>query len=123
MRKVLRKGETYIDIQYSSGGFSNNLYCSTSINLLENEKRFELDFTKIANSRIKTDSNDDLEYLIENIEELTQIRFLDKQIGERLIKNGIKQNESLMIDFLSDKIISKEMRINFENIELFRLER
>ncbi len=123
MRKTLRKGETYIDIQYSSGGFSNNLYCSTSIELLENRKTLELNFTKIANARIKTNSNDDLDYLIENVENITQINFSDRQITERLIKNGVEQNENLNIEFISKERVLGEMKIIIENIETFRLEK
>ncbi|MBU3011823.1 hypothetical protein KO506_10440 [Polaribacter vadi] len=123
MRKTLRKGETYIDIQYSSGGFSNNLYCSTSIELSDNRKTLELNFTKIANARIKTNSNDDLDYLIENVKNITQINFSDKQITERLIKNGVKQNENLNIEFISKEKTLGEMKIIIENIETFRLEK
>lgn len=122
MKKILRKGETYIDVQYSFGDSSNNLYCSTSINFIDHKKVLELDFTKIANSRIETNSNDDLSFLVENIEELKQIQFFDKQIVERLIKNGIKQNEKLIVDFITRKKVTKQMRINFESAETFRLE-
>ena len=123
MRKILRKGETYIDIQYSTGGFSNNLYCSTSIDLLENRKTLELNFTKIANARIKTNSNDDLDYLIENVESIIRISFSDRQITERLIKNGVEQNEILNVEFISKERALGEMKIIIENIETFRLEK
>ncbi|MEG9327041.1 hypothetical protein V6B16_03765 [Salinimicrobium catena] len=121
MKKILRKGETYIGIQYDSGDFSNNLYCSTSLYSNDVEKIIELDFSKINNARIRTDSNDDLESLMENSDKISQIDFSDKQITGKLIRNGIKQNEILLVEFVSKEKRTDRMQIVFSDLETFKL--
>ena len=123
MKKILRKGETYIGIQYRSGGFSNNLYCSTSLDINENRKTLELDFSKISKAQIKTSSNDDLDDLMENSSEISQIDFSDKQITEILMRSGIKQNEIILVEFISKVKITEKMEIIFLNSRGFKLER
>ena len=75
MKISLRKGTTIIEVESKTGWFSNNLYCTTSLELEQDKKTLILDFSSGSNSRIKTDSNDDLEYLNENIDTIIELNF------------------------------------------------
>ncbi|WP_298363632.1 hypothetical protein [uncultured Lutibacter sp.] len=122
MNITLRKGTTYISILYKDGDFSNNLYCSNIKYLNEKENILELDFLKITNARIKTDSNDDLERLEKKVENLENISFSDKLITEKLLKR-LNQNEDILVRFISKNIFETKMKIIFESNQDFKLEK
>ena len=123
MKTSLRKGTTIIEVESKTGWFSNNLYCTTSLELDQNKKTLILDFSSVSKSRIKTDSNDDLEYLNENSDTIKRIRFSDKLITEKLIKRKLNQNELITVKFISEITLEIQMSIKFTSIETFSIEK
>jgi len=122
MNISLRKGTTNISVSYKGGGFSNNLYCSNTKFSNDKMKILELDFHSIVKAQIKTNSNDDLNDLKRDLNDLELISFSDKLITEKLIKR-LKQNEKILMRFIADEVFEIEMRIKFISNEEFNLER
>lgn len=121
MIRALRKGQTYISVMYKNDYFSNNLYCSTSLEIEDNRTTIILDFKKIKRSKIKTDSNDDLDYLMEYIENLSSIEFNDEQITKKLIYNGVKQNSNILVKLISETSKEVQMNMVYMDSENFKL--
>ncbi len=121
MIRALRKGQTYISVMYKNDYFSNNLYCSTSLEIEDNRTTIILDFKKIKRSKIKTDSNDDLDYLMEYIENLSSIEFNDEQITKKLIYSGVKQNSNILVKLISETSKEVQMNMVYMDSENFKL--
>ena len=120
MNISLRKGTSYLSLNYQDGDFSNNLYCSDSRYIDDKEKILLLDFYQITHSRTKTNSNDDLDDLRRKVDLLESIHFSDSVITEKLLRK-IKQNEEILVRFISDSVFETKMKIVFKNKEEFSL--
>jgi hypothetical protein len=120
MNISLRKGSSLFSIDYVDGDFSNNLYCSNSRYIDDNEKVIQLDFHIIINSRSMTNSKDDLDDLKMKVDLISTIYFTDSQITNILFKK-LKQKELVLVRFIADIVFEKKMRIIFISKDQFHL--
>ena len=102
MNTSIKKGITHIRISYKNGDFSNNLYCSEIVLISGETNSLEMNFKDILKSRIKTNSNYDLNDLKSNFNSLERISFNDATISKKLIKK-LKQNEEINVRLIIEK--------------------
>jgi hypothetical protein len=114
MNTILKKGVTHLSITYSNSDYSNNLYCSDFILKASAISILEMNFTKIVNSKFNTNSNDDLNDLIKNIELLESIHINDSRISKSLIRR-LKHGENVMLRLIIDKSYDLASTIKFKN--------
>lgn len=116
----LKKGVTYINVNYIDGDFSSNLYCSNVKYIDGSVKTIELDFHKILRSKTGANSKDDLNDFTTRIDFVDSICFTDKTIKKYLL-NRLKQTEHVLVRILSYKMIDIAMTIKFKNDDEFTL--
>lgn len=116
----LKKGVSYINVNYIDGDFSGNLYCSDIKYIDGQVKTIELDFHKILNSTTGVNSKDDLNDLTTRIDFVDSICFSDDTIKKKLW-GRLKQKEKLLVRIISERTIEIEMKIEFKNDDEFTL--
>ena len=120
MRFSIKKGTTNISISYINGDYSNTLYCSDVVFIKGETNTLSMNFQNIIKSRIKTNSNDDLDDLIKNINGLERIQIFDSTVTKSLLKK-LKQNEEITLCLIIDKAYNLHSKIVFKSVDEFEL--
>jgi hypothetical protein len=120
MKTSIKKGITQISISYKNGDFSNNLYCEEIVLISGETNSLEMNFKHILKSRIKTNSNDDLNDLISNLDSIEEIYISDSTTSKRLIKK-LKQNEEINVKLIVEKTYNLIFHIVFKRDDEFIL--
>jgi hypothetical protein len=122
MKLSLKKGVSYIHVDYSDNDFSNNLYCSDIFYIDGKTKTIGFSFEKILKSRTGTNSKDDLKDFTDNVEKIETINFSDNTLRKSLIRK-FKQNENVLVKVTSDRLLELEMIMVFKNGDDFEFKK
>ncbi|MDA3943802.1 MAG: hypothetical protein PF694_09735 [Bacteroidetes bacterium] len=122
MKLSLKKGESYIHVNYSDNDFSNNLYCSDIFYVDGEIKTVGFSFEKILKSRANTNSKNDLKDFTNKVDKIETINFSDNILRKSLVRK-FKQNEKVLVKVISNRLLEIEMTIMFKNDNEFELKK
>lgn len=120
MNTSIKKGITHINISYTDGDFSHNLYCTEMVLINGVPNSLEMNFKNNLNSRYQTNSNADLVDLISNMASLDEINIQNLTITKKIIKK-LKQNEEIIVSLIIDKTYNLISHIVFKSKDEFTL--
>jgi len=122
MKLSLKKGVSYIHVNYSDNDFSNNLYCSDIFYADGEIKTIGFSFEKILKSRANSNSKDDLNDFTNNVDKIETINFSDNTLKKSLLRK-FKQNEKVLVEVTSNRLLEIEMTIMFKKDDEFELKK